>query len=160
KTRSGETVRLSELLDEAEERARRAVEQKNPDLEPDVRSEVARTVGIGAIKHADLSSDRIKDYVFDWKRLLAFEGNTGPYLMYAHARVCRILRKSESVGVRVEPGPLAVEANEERALALELLGLGAAIDQVSDTLQPHRLCGALYDLATAFTAFYENCPVL
>jgi arginyl-tRNA synthetase len=160
KTRSGESVRLSALLDEAEERAEAAVLKKNPDLDPETRAAVARQVGVAAIKYADLSSDRIKDYIFDFDRMLAFEGNTGPYLMYAHARIRSILRKAAAEGTGALPGPIALAAPEERALALELLGLGFAVRAVADTLQPHRLCAALYEIATAFTAFYENCPVL
>jgi arginyl-tRNA synthetase len=159
KTRSGQTVKLTDLLDEAVERALSAVEQKNPDLDPPVRAAVAERVGIGAIKYADLSSDRIKDYVFDWDRMLAFEGNTGPYLMYAHARIRSILRKAAEGGA-AQSDAVCIEHDAERRLAIELLGFDGALTSVDATLQPHRLCTYLYDLATAFTAFYENCPVL
>lgn len=160
KTRAGESVRLSDLLDEAEERALAAVQEKNPDLAPETRAEVARQVGVGAIKYADLSSDRIKDYKLDFGRMLAFEGNTGPYLMYAHARIRSILRKAAAEGVALEPGPIALGAPQERALAVELLALPSALRAVDTTLQPHRLCSYLYDLASTFTSFYENCHVL
>jgi arginyl-tRNA synthetase len=113
-------------------------------------------VGIGAIKYADLSNDRIKDYVFDWNRMLSFDGNTAPYLMYAHARIRSILRKAGTVPA----GPIAVDAPEERALGLELLALGPTLAKADETLQPHRICSFLYQVATAFSAFYEKCPVL
>lgn len=160
KTRSGQTVKLTDLLDEAVERALSAVEQKNPDLDASVRASVAQQVGIGAIKYADLSSDRIKDYVFDWDRMLAFEGNTGPYLMYAHARIRSILRKAVAEGGAGRSDAVSIEHDAERRLAIELLGFEAALTSVDATLQPHRLCTYLYELATAFTGFYENCPVL
>jgi arginyl-tRNA synthetase len=157
KTRAGEAVTLMALLDEARERARAAVDQKAPDMDPAVRESIAGAVGMGAIKYADLSNDRIKDYVFDWDRMLAFEGNTAPYLMYAHARICSILRRAVEMEGEVE---ITVEAPQERRLALELLQFGAIVDRAAETLQPHRLCGQLYEVATAFTGFYEACPVL
>ena len=161
KSRAGETVRLSELIDEATERAATAVRGKNPNFSDE---EVARTgadVGIGAIKYVDLSSDRVKDYIFDWDRMLAFEGNTGPYLQYAHARICSIARKAEAEGlVAAAPSAITLAEKAERALAVELLGFDAAVNAVAVGLQPHKLCTYLYDLASAFTTFFENCPVL
>jgi arginyl-tRNA synthetase len=161
KTRSGGAVKLIELLDEAKDRATALVTEKNPELEPAVRSEVGRVVGIGAVKYADLSSDRVKDYVFDWNRMLAFEGNTAPYLQYAHARIRSIFRRPEALGsLPADPKAIVLREPQERALALALLGFGASVVDVADTLQPHRLCTYLYDLATTFTRFYETCPVL
>jgi arginyl-tRNA synthetase len=174
KTRAGDTVQLAALLDEAIERARAAVVAKSPDLDPAEQARIADAVGVGAIKYADLASDRLKDYVFDWNRMLSFEGNTGPYLMYAHARIGSILRKAAASGPAPGDGdgdgdgaggdhagaPLTAFTPEERALALELIELSTVLDRVADTLQPHRLCGYLYDVATAFTRFYEACPVL
>jgi arginyl-tRNA synthetase len=165
KTRSGETVRLVDLIDEAEQRATRVIAEKNPDLDEQTRIDVARAVGLGAIKYADLSNDRIKDYVFDWDRMLAFEGNTAPYLQYAHARIRSILRKAEALPKAEAAGhapgaQLTITEPEERALCLELLAFGSAVHAVADSLQPHRLCTYLYGLATAFTSFYEKCPVL
>jgi arginyl-tRNA synthetase len=157
KARSGETVRLLDLLDEAEERALPIVRDKSPDLDEEAQRRVARAVGVGAIKYVDLSSDRIKDYVFDWNRLLATEGNSGPYLMYAHARSRSILRKA---GASPDPAAAKIEAPEERALAIALLSFGSAVGDVARTLEPHRLCTYLYDLATTFSAFYDRCPVL
>jgi arginyl-tRNA synthetase len=170
RTRAGESVRLGALLDEAIERADQAVQAKNPDLSPEVRAQVAKDVGIGAIKYADLSSERIKDYVFDWSRMLSFEGNTGPYLQYAHARICSILRKASDSGValaasllqnRLPESPrVALVEPAERALALELFDFATAVEAAAAGLHPHRLCTYLYELASKFTSFYEACPVL
>jgi arginyl-tRNA synthetase len=161
KTRSGENVRLAELLDEAVARAEKAVREKNPSLEPEAVARVAEAVGIGALKYADLSSDRIKDYVFDWDRMLAFEGNTGPYLQYAHARICSIARKAADAGISITPDTrLALATEPERRLGVELLMLQPVLASVERTLEPHKLCGYLYELATTFTTFYENSPVL
>ena len=156
-SRGGESVKLIELLDEAVERAHQAVLEKNPDLSEAERRSVARQVGIGAVKYADLSSDRIKDYVFDWKRMVAFEGNTGPYLQYAHARIHSIFRKA---GGEPGTGAIRIAAPAERALALELLSFGRALEEVEATLEPHKLCGYLYQLASSFSSFFEACPVL
>jgi arginyl-tRNA synthetase len=161
KTRSGDSVKLAELINEAIERDRVLIKAKNPDLGDDEITRMATAVGIGAIKYADLSSDRIKDYVFDWDRMLAFEGNTGPYLQNAHARICSIERKAEQEGITVGLSPAIVLTEEpERRLAVELLELEPAVRAVADTLAPHKLTTYLYDLATTFTNFYENCPVL
>ena len=158
KTRAGDSVALSDLLKEAVTRAGEAIKDKSAALPADEQQRIARAVGIGAIKYADLSNDRVKDYVFDWNRMLAFEGNTGPYLMYAHARIRSILRKAAESGAA--PGPIALDAPAERALALALLQLPATVSRAAETLQPHRICAFLHDVATAFTAFYETCPVL
>jgi arginyl-tRNA synthetase len=161
KTRSGENVRLAELLDEAVARAEKAVREKNPNLDAEEVTRVAEAVGIGALKYADLSSDRIKDYVFDWDRMLAFEGNTGPYLQYAHARICSIARKAAEAGISAGPDTkLALATEPERRLAVALLMLEPVLGSVERTLEPHKLCGYLYELATTFTTFYENSPVL
>ena len=158
RTRSGDTVRLAELLDEAERRASTIVAAKNAALDDAEREAVARVVAVGAIKYADLASDRVKDYVFSWERMLAMDGNTAPYLQYAYARIRSIFRRA---GVDVVPAaPVVLADPAERALALQLLQLGTVVGTVADTLEPHRLCGYLYDVATAFSAFYEACPVL
>jgi arginyl-tRNA synthetase len=161
RTRSGESVKLSKLIDEAVERARDAVKKKNPDLPDDEVAKVAESVGVGAVKYADLSSDRIKDYVFDFDRMLAFEGNTGPYLQYAHARICSIERKARKEGVDAGDTPAMTLIDErERRLVVELLELETVVHAVADSLAPHKLTTYLYELATSFTSFYENCPVL
>jgi len=156
KTRSGENVKLIELLDEAVERAAAVIAEKNPELDAATRAEVARQVGIGAVKYADLANDRVKDYVFDWDRMLSFDGNTAPYLQYAHARIKSIFRRTEGT----EPGSVALEHAAERALALQLVSFDEVVQATADNLQPHRLAGYLFELAQAFTAFYEACPVL
>jgi arginyl-tRNA synthetase len=163
RTRAGDTVKLRDLLTEAVERAGAVIAEKNPDLPPAERDEVARTVGIGAVKYGDLSTDRIRDEVFDFERMLSFEGNTAPYLQYAHARICSILRRAEGGAAPpgtagAEPPPLAEDL--ERALALELLSFDDALQQAVGALAPHRLCTYLFELAGTFTRFYEACPVL
>jgi arginyl-tRNA synthetase len=161
KTRTGENIKLNELLDEAVDRAAAVVAEKNPELPTAERDAVAHAVGIGAVKYSDLANDRVKDYVFDWDRMLAFEGNTGPYLQYARARIQSIFRRAEDVAAGSSAGGVVtIEHDAERALALQLLSFGEAVESVAETLQPHRLCTYLFDLAQAFTAFYESCPVL
>ena len=160
KTRSGESVRLQDLLTEGVERATAAVREKNPDLTPDERAAIGHAVGMGAIKYADLSSDRVKDYIFDWDRMLAFDGNTAPYLQYAHARICSIFRRAGTERADAREAPITVAEPQERALALALLGFDAAVQDTVDKFSPHRLCTYLFDLAQAFTSFYEACPVL
>jgi len=158
KTRSGGTVRLMDLLDDAVARARQVVHEKNPELPAEELDRIAEQAGIGAVKYADLSTSRIKDYVFDVDRMVSFTGNTGVYLQYAHTRIRSILRKAGDPETTIDP---AVELHPaERALALELDDYGATLAAVAESLEPHKLCGYLYDLARDFTAFYEACPVL
>ena len=158
RTRAGETIRLVDLLNEAVNRAQAIVAEKNPALPPGVQYSIARAVGIGAVKYADLSSDRGKDYVFDWDRMLAFDGNTGPYLQYAHARIRSIFRKGDCTVTNTMA--FHIVTAEEKALALSLLAFPTVVRAVADTLDPHNICGYLYELATAFSTFYEACPVL
>ncbi|MAT04527.1 MAG: arginine--tRNA ligase [Acidimicrobiaceae bacterium] len=160
RSRTGGAVKLVELLDEAVERAADAVAEKNPDLDVDARAEVARTIGIGAVKYADLSTDRIKDYVFDWDRMLAFDGNTAPYLQYAHARICSIFRRAEVDRNSVRSTAIALDEPQERVLAKRLLAYPSALDETVNTFSPHKLCTYLFDLAQEFTSFYEHCPVM
>jgi len=160
RTRAGGSIRLVDLLDEAVERARQIVADRTT-LDPDEAVAVSEAVGIGAVKYADLSNDRVKDYVFDWDRMLDFNGNTGPYLQYAHTRVRSVFSQAEARGIDV--GNLAPSAEfhpAERRLALELLSFDGAVHGTEATLQPHRLCTYLFDLATTFTDFYESCPIL
>jgi arginyl-tRNA synthetase len=159
RTRSGSPIKLIELLDEGVERAAKLLADR-VELDGRERARVARSVGIGAIKYADLSVARDRDYVFDWDRMLAFDGNTGPYLQYAVVRVRSIFRRAGLDPGDLHGGPIRVEAPAERALALHLLGFARVVHQVADTLEPHRLCGYLHDLAAAFTSFYEHYPVL
>ena len=165
KTRSGEIVRLIQLIEEAERRALEVVSSKNPDLSASQQQEVAETVGVGAIKYADLSSDRVKDYVFAWDRMLAMEGNTAPYLQYAYTRVQSIFRKGlQQLGNTDISGLHAahIEIKEpiEKQLALQLFQLESILSTVAERLEPHRLCNYLFELATLFSSFYEACPVL
>jgi arginyl-tRNA synthetase len=158
KTRSGDTVKLMDLLDAAVDRARTIVAAKEHDLSDDELSQIAEQAGIGAVKYAELSTSRTKDYVFDIDRMVSFQGNTGVYLQYAHTRIRSILRRAGDPTVEVDP-TLALHP-AERALALELDAFGDVLAEVSQVLEPHRLGGYLYDLARAFTEFYEACPVL
>lgn len=161
KTRSGGTVRLGDVIDEAEDRAYAIVHEKNPDMPEDEKRRIAHVVGVGALKYADLASERIRDYVFDWGRMLAFDGNTAPYLQNAYVRIRSIFRKADEDGIVYEGfGPVAIGEDAERALALKLLQLPAVVRGVGQTLEPHRLCNYLYELASAYHRFYERCPVL
>ena len=160
KSRSGEPLKFIELIDEAVVRAATSVAEKNPHLSADEQAEIAGVIGIGAVKYADLSTDRIKDYIFDWDRMLAFDGNTAPYLQYAHARICSIFRRAEIDRASVRNNAVVLGAPQERALAKRLLAFDSAVWDTIDKYSPHRLCTYLFDLAQDFTAFYEHCPVL
>ena len=158
KTRSGETVRLADLLDEAEERALAVVSEKNPDLPEAERREIARVVGLGALKYADLSNNRQSDYIFDWDKMLALQGNTAPYLQYAYTRVRSIFRKLDAPDfTKVE---LQLKAPEELALAKHLMNFGQTLEMVAQDYRPNFLCNYLFELAGHFSRFYEACPVL
>ncbi|SVB10742.1 uncharacterized protein METZ01_LOCUS163596, partial [marine metagenome] len=159
KTRSGEIVRLSGLLDEAEQRAFDAVSEKNPDLPEEERHNIARVVGIGAIKYADLSGNRQSDYEFSWDNMLALVGNTAPYLLYAVTRIRSIFRKLGDESL-TQPGSFALGQAEELTLAKHLLRFGLVLEQVIDECRPNYLCNYVYELAGYFASFYENCPVL
>ena len=160
KSRSGEVVKLDALLTESVERAAGAVKEKNADLPAAQQAEVARQIGIGAVKYADLSTDRIKDYVFDWERMLAFEGNTSPYLQYAHARICSIFRKAGIERASVRRITPTLGHGAERALCMRLLQFDTAVWDTLDKYSPHRLCTYLFELASEFSSFYEHCPVM
>ena len=161
RTRAGSSILLDDLLDEAVERAGAVVVDKASGAEASERADVARAVGIGAVKYADLSNDRVKDYVFDWDRMLSLNGNTATYLQYAHARVRSIFRRGEVLDVdALATAPPLVREPAERALALHLLGFERAVRQTAELLEPHRLAGYLFELASEFTSFYDACPVL
>ena len=160
RSRAGDSVKLADLLDEAVERAAAAIAEKNPDIGPEERLVVANMVGIGALKYADLSTERIKDYVFDWDRMLAFEGNTGPYLQYAHARICSIFRRAGIDRASVRSAHITLDQPPERALAMRLLAYPSAIDTTLDSYSPHKLCTYVYELASDFSSFYQECPIL
>jgi arginyl-tRNA synthetase len=158
KSRSGDVIKLRELLDEAEERAERIVTEKNPELPESQRRAVAHAVGIGAVKYADLSKDRTSDYVFSWDKMLAMEGNTAPYLQYAYARIRSIFRKAGAS--TSAPGQIHLDSPFEASLAKHILRISEVLDAVARDLKPHLLTTYLFDLATRFSSFYENCPVI
>ncbi len=159
KTREGGVIKLTELLDEAEQRALALVTQKNPDIDAAEASLIAKVVGIGAVKYADLSKHRTSDYVFDWDLMLAFDGNTAPYLQYAFARIQSIFRRGE-IDAACLTGNAVPVADVERDLAVMLLRFQEVVEQVAAEGLPHLLSGYLYELATKFTRFYEQCPIL
>ncbi|MEU0519299.1 arginine--tRNA ligase [Streptosporangium sp. NPDC006007] len=157
KTRSGKSIKLLDLLDEAETRAAEVV--RDSEYDEVERREIAHAVGMGAVKYADLSVSHDSEYVFDFDRMLALTGNTGPYLQYAQARIRSIFRKG-GVDPAEATGPIVIGHPAERALALRLLGFGSVVAEVAEGSAPHRLAAYLFDVASAFTAFFENCPVL
>lgn len=160
KTRSGENVRLTALLDEAVTRAAEKVAETSPNLSEEDRAAVAEAVGIAAIKYADLSSERARDYVFSFDRMVSFQGNTGPYLLYALVRIKSLFRKAGLEPLQSSSAELALDHTAERALALKLLEYPNILQGVGDTYEPHRTCQFAYDLATTFSSFFESCPVL
>ncbi len=165
KTRSGENVKLKELLDEAVERAKAVVEEKNPDLPPDRKAEIATAVGIGAVKYADYANNRTSDYVFSFDKMLAMDGNTAPYMQYAYARIKSIERKAESKGVHIQEelhniASLDLSEPSELDLGKHLARYGEAIESAAADYRPNYLTAYLYELAQKFSAFYTNCPVL
>jgi arginyl-tRNA synthetase len=158
RTRSGETIGLAELLNEAIERAGAIVVEKRPDLGPREAEEIARTIGLGAVKYAELSQHRTTDYIFSWSKMLSFQGNTAPYLQNAYVRIRSIFRKLQ--GEFSVPEELTLAAPEERALAIKLLQFGEVVPLVLDDFRPNLLANYLFDVAIVFHAFYEACPVL
>jgi arginyl-tRNA synthetase len=162
KTRSGENVKLKDLLDEAIVRAKKIVDEKNPDLPESDKKEIAAAVGIGAVKYADLSSNLVNDYVFDWDKMLAMDGNTAPYMQYAYARIQSIFRKGDVAVENIlgEIDHLELTEPAELALAKQLLRYGETAEAVADDLRPHVMTNYLFELAQAFSGFYMQCPVL
>ena len=159
KTRSGGTVKLVDLLDEAVERAYRLVSDKNPELHESERRRIADTVGVGAVKYADLSKHRTSDYMFSWDSMLSFEGNTAPYLQYAYTRIAGVFRRVSEAAAHHDAA-IVLDAPEERLLALQLARFPDAVHAVARETLPHYLCSYLYELAGQFMRFYEACPVL
>ncbi|MFU9086105.1 arginine--tRNA ligase [Klebsiella pneumoniae] len=160
KTRAGGTVKLADLLDEALERARRLVAEKNPDMSADELENLAKVVGIGAVKYADLSKNRTTDYVFDWDNMLAFEGNTAPYMQYAYTRVLSVFRKTGIDENAMIDAPVVIAEDREAQLAARLLQFEETLSVVAREGTPHVMCAYLYDLAGLFSGFYEHCPIL
>lgn len=160
KTRAGGTVKLADLLDEALERARRLVAEKNPDMPADELEKLANAVGIGAVKYADLSKNRTTDYVFDWDNMLAFEGNTAPYMQYAYTRVLSVFRKADIDESVLAQAQVIISEDREAQLAARLLQFEETLSVVARDGTPHVMCAYLYDLAGLFSGFYEHCPIL
>ncbi len=160
KTRAGGTVKLSDLLDEALERARRLVAEKNPDMPADELEKLANAVGIGAVKYADLSKNRTTDYIFDWDNMLAFEGNTAPYMQYAYTRVLSVFRKADIDESVLAKTTVTLTEDREAQLAARLLQFEETLTVVARDGTPHVMCAYLYDLAGLFSGFYEHCPIL
>jgi arginyl-tRNA synthetase len=159
RTRAGDLVKLDDLLSEGVDRARAILDEVERDDDSLDLAAIAEDVGIGAIKYADLSTARDSAYIFDWDRMISFRGNTGPYLQYATARIRSIFRRAD-IDEAGLAGPIIITEPGERSLALKLLGFGGVVSQVADTAEPHALCSYLFELASAFTTFYEQCPVL
>ncbi|ORJ50656.1 arginine--tRNA ligase [Kluyvera intermedia] len=160
KTRAGGTVKLADLLDEALERARRLVAEKNPDMPADELEKLANAVGIGAVKYADLSKSRTTDYVFDWDNMLAFEGNTAPYMQYAYTRVLSVFRKADIDESALLAANVVISEDREAQLAARLMQFEETLNVVAREGTPHVMCAYLYDLAGLFSGFYEHCPIL
>ncbi|KAA1050272.1 arginine--tRNA ligase [Pseudocitrobacter sp. 73] len=160
KTRAGGTVKLADLLDEALERARRLVAEKNPDMPADELEKLANAVGIGAVKYADLSKNRTTDYIFDWDNMLAFEGNTAPYMQYAYTRVLSVFRKAGIEESELLNATVEIKEDREAQLAARLLQFEETLNVVAREGTPHVMCAYLYDLAGLFSGFYEHCPIL
>ncbi len=160
KTRSGENVELGGLLHEAMERALIVVQEKNPDLPSEEQREIARIIGIGAVKYADLMQHRLTDYLFSWEKMLSFQGNTAPYLQNAFVRIRSIFRKAAESEVSTQEAPIVIQAPAERSLALQLLQFGEVLPSVLDDQRPNLLCLYLFELANSFHSFYEACPIL
>ncbi len=158
KTRSGGVVKLVDLLDEANTRALELVRSKNPDMDEAELAEIARVVGISSVKYADLSKNRASDYIFSFEQMLSFEGNTAPYLLYAYTRVAGIFKRAEDIDL--SQGKITLEHEKEKDLGNKLAQFGEVLNRVVDKGHPHAMCGYLFELAGAFSSFYEACPVL
>jgi arginyl-tRNA synthetase len=159
-SREGKAITLKELLEESVNRAEKLILEKNSSMSDSDRKKVSKMIGIGAIKYADLSIDRNKNYVFDWDKMLSFDGNTAPYLQYAHARICSIFRKSSISRESTFNSEILVVNDFEKSLSKSLIGFSESIDETINSYSPHRLAVYLHHLAQDFASFYENCPVL
>jgi arginyl-tRNA synthetase len=160
KTRSGDLVKLADLLDEAESRALELVSEKNPELDDIQKRNIAAVVGVAAVKYADLSKNRTSDYVFNWETMLSFDGNTAPYLLYAYARIQSLVARYEKRFGCNDNEIISISFSEERTLLIKIQQLDETLDSVSRELAPNLLCNYLYELAGTFMSFYEACPIL
>jgi|TARA_B110000438_G_scaffold178497_1_gene170606 arginyl-tRNA synthetase len=159
-SREGKSISLKDLLEESIVRANKSILEKNPDMAESERDEISRMIGIGAVKYADLSIDRNKNYIFDWDKMLSFEGNTAPYLQYAHARICSIFRKASLSKETFDNTTISISNDYEKSLSRAIIGFSEALDESISHYAPHRLAVYLHKLAQEFGTFYENCPVL
>ncbi len=159
-TRTGGTVKLADLSDEAIERATVLINEKNTNLSNDEKEAVIEAIGIGSVKYADLSKNRTTDYVFDWDNMLSFEGNTAPYMQYAYTRIRSIFNKTDINSTALLAAPLTIKDDKERTLAIKLLQFEEAVQTVGKEGTPHVLSAYLYELAGIFSSFYEHCPIL
>ena len=160
-TRKGNVIKLRELLEEAVSRARAVVEEKNPDLSEEEKDAIAEAVGIGAVKYADLSQNRLSNVTFDWDKMLSFEGNTAPYLQYTHARISSLTRKAEETGLLLPAENCITIGNEtERSLALALIQFSTSILRAAETYRPNLIADQLFDIAQKYNTFYNSLPVL
>ncbi|MEQ1850610.1 MAG: arginine--tRNA ligase, partial [Chthoniobacteraceae bacterium] len=159
KTRSGDTVKLADLLDEAVDRAAKVITEKNPDMPEAERNEIAKIIGLGAVRYADLLPNRQGDYVFSWEKMLSFQGNTAPYLQYSYVRIRSIFRRAEAGG-RSQGTGVSFTEPAELALAKKAAQFGEILPTILDDYRPNLLCNYLYELAGAFHSFFESCPVL
>jgi len=160
KTRTGGTIKLAELLDEAVIRAAELIKEKNPEINEIDLAEISEKVGIGAVKFADLSKNRTSDYIFNWKTMLSFEGATAPYLQYAYSRIQSIFTKAGVSADQLDYSQLNLVEVQEKALAMKILQLEEVIDSVISECTPNLLCNYLYELASLYMTFYEACPIL
>lgn len=160
KTRTGGTIKLADLLDEAVSRATDLIKEKNPDFSDELLTEIARKVGIGAVKFADLSKNRTSDYIFNWKTMLSFEGATAPYLQYAYSRIHSIFTKANISTEELDYSQLTIVQLQEKYLAMKLLQLEEVLDSVISECTPNLLCNYLYELASLYMSFYEACPII
>ena len=159
-SREGKSISLKDLLEESIVRANKSILEKNPDMAESERDEISRMIGIGAVKYADLSIDRNKNYIFDWDKMLSFEGNTAPYLQYAHARICSIFRKASLSKETFDNTTISISNDYGKSLSRAIIGFSEALDESISHYAPHRLAVYLHKLAQEFGTFYENCPVL
>ena len=160
KSREGNAVKLLDLLNEAISRAKSVIEEKNPEIKGPEREKVARIIGIGAVKYADLSTDRTKDYVFDWERMLSFEGNTAPYLQYAYARICSVFEKWDGQQSSLQNQKIVCQTLEEQKLCRQLLQFSEKFEESINSYNPHTLCTHIFSIASSFASFYENCQII
>lgn len=160
KTRSGDIVKLIDVIDEAISRARKLIDARENDFGDDEKNNLAKSIGIGALKYGDLSNSRAKNYVFDWDRMISMEGNTAPYLQYANARILSMLSKSSFSNEEISTFKINVESPYERTVVKNISNFGQVLQDICETLEPHKLCTYLFDLAQSFSGMYENCPVL